>query len=123
MICAALVYALALLATALTSRTYPPVAVLTMVGFASITFLTTENSRVQLAARPDMRGRMTALRSTAFVGSTPIGATIIGAIGAASARLALIVGGAACGAAAITGLALLAHAHTTSGQMTRPGSV
>src|SRR6202034_1470702 len=79
-------------------------ALLTVVGFASITFLTTGNSTVQLAARPDMRGRMTALWSTAFVGSTPIGATIIGAIGDTSPRLALIVGAAACGAAAIAGL-------------------
>jgi MFS family permease len=112
MIRSALVYAVAMLATALTSRTYAAVALLTVVGFASITFLTTGNSTVQLAARPDMRGRMTALWSTAFVGSTPIGAPIIGAIGATSSRLALIVGAAACGAAAITGFAVVAHLRT-----------
>jgi MFS family permease len=123
MIRAALVYALAMLATALTSRTYAAVGLLTVVGFASITFLTTGNSTVQLAARPDMRGRMTALWSTAFVGSTPIGATIIGAIGAASSRAALVVGAAACVAAAITGFVLLAHARATTGRMPRPGSV
>jgi MFS family permease len=111
MIRAALVYAAAMFATALTTQTYAAVALLAVVGFASITFLTTGNSTVQLAARPDMRGRMTALWSTAFVGSTPIGATIIGAIGAASPRLALVVGAAACGAAAILGVAFLAHAH------------
>jgi MFS family permease len=122
MIRAALVYAAAMLATALTTQTYAAVVLLTVVGFASITFLTTGNSTVQLAARPDMRGRMTALWSTAFVGSTPIGATIIGAIGSASPRLALVVGAAACGAAAITGLALLAHARTTTGRMPRPDS-
>ena len=116
---AALVYAAATLATALTSRTYAAVALLTVVGFASITFLTTGNSTVQLAARPDMRGRMTALWSTAFVGSTPIGATIVGAIGAANPRLALLVGAAACGAAAIAGLALIAHARATSARITR----
>jgi len=120
MIRAALVYAVAMLATALTSQTYQAVTLLTVVGFASITFLTTGNSTVQLAARPDMRGRMTALWSTAFVGSTPIGATIIGAIGAASPRLALLVGAAACGAAAITGFAL-AHARATTDPLTRPG--
>jgi hypothetical protein len=111
-----------MLATALTSRTYAAAALLTVVGFASITFLTTGNSTVQLAARPDMRGRMTALWSTAFVGSTPIGATIIGAIGDTSPRLALAVGAAACGAAAVTGFALVAHARATTGQITRPGS-
>ncbi len=122
MIRAALVYAAAMLATALTTQTYAAVALLTVVGFASITFLTTGNSTVQLAARPDMRGRMTALWSTAFVGSTPIGAIIIGAIADTSPRLALIVGAAACGAAAITGFALLAHARATTSQMPRPGS-
>ena len=84
--------------------------------------MTTGNSTVQLAARPDMRGRMTALWSTAFIGSRPIGATIIGAIGAASPRLPLIVGAAACGAAAITGFALLARARDTTSQITRPSS-
>jgi predicted MFS family arabinose efflux permease len=107
MIRAALVYAAAMLATALTSRTYLAVALLTVVGFASITFLTTGNSTVQLAARPDMRGRMTALWSTAFVGSTPIGATVIGAIGDSSARLALIAGAGACAAAAVVATLVL----------------
>lgn len=122
MIRAALVYAIATLATALTSQTYAAVALLTVVGFASITFVTTGNSTVQLAARADMRGRITALWSTAFVGTTPIGATIIGAVGAANSRLALLVGAAACGAAAITGFALLARARTRTGRITRPGN-
>jgi hypothetical protein len=69
----------------------------------------------QIAAAPAYRGRATALWSTAFIGSTPIGAPIIGAIGAASPRLALIVGAAACGAAAIIGTAILAHSRTKTG--------
>jgi hypothetical protein len=81
--------------------------------------LTTGNSTIQIAAAPAYRGRVTALWSTAFVGSTPIGATMIGAIGAASPRLALLVGGPACGAAAITGIAILARART--GLTARPG--
>jgi MFS family permease len=123
MIRAAVAYAAAMLATALTTRTYATVALLTVVGFASITFLTTGNSTVQLAARPDMRGRMTALWSTAFIGSTPIGATIIGAIGATSPQLALLIGAAACGAAALTGSALLAHARATTGRMPDPAAL
>jgi uncharacterized membrane protein YoaK (UPF0700 family) len=62
-----------------------------------------------------------ALWSTAFVGSTPIGATIIGPIGAASPRLATFVGAAACGAAAVAGFALLADARAATGQTPRPG--
>lgn len=122
MIGAALVYAAAMLATAFTTQTYEAVALLIVVGFASIIFLTTGNSTVQLAARPDMRGRMTALWSTAFVGSTPIGATIIGAIGDTSSRLALLAGAAACFVAAIAGYAFYAHPRARTTQVTRPSS-
>jgi hypothetical protein len=92
-----------------------------LVGFASIVFLTTGNSTIQIAAAPAYRGRVTALWSTAFVGSTPIGATIIGAIGAGSPRLALVVGAAACGAAALTGLAIAGQARL-SANAAAPGS-
>jgi MFS family permease len=111
MIRAAVLYTLAMLATACSNSLPVAATMLTIVGFASITFLTTGNSTIQLAAAPPYRGRVTALWSTAFVGSTPVGATIIGAIGALSPRLALVVGGAACAAAAITGLAVFAHPH------------
>jgi hypothetical protein len=105
---------LAMLATACTSSLVAAVLVLLVVGFASIIFLTTGNSTIQLAAAPPYRGRVTALWSTAFVGSTPIGATVSGAIGAGSPRLALAVGGAACGAAAFTGITFLAHSRTST---------
>jgi MFS family permease len=110
MIRAAGLYMAAMAATACTGSVAAAALMLVVVGFTSIIFLTTGNSTVQIAAEPVYRGRVTALWSTAFVGSTPIGATIIGAIGAASPRLALLVGAAACGAAAITGLAFLARA-------------
>ena len=109
MIRAAGLYMAAMLATALTDSLVAAVILLLLVGFASIIFLTTGNSTIQIAAAPAYRGRVTALWSTAFVGSTPIGATIIGAVGADSPRLALIVGGAAAGAAAIAGVATLAR--------------
>jgi MFS family permease len=112
MIRAAVLYMLAMFATAFTASVVAAVLLLLVVGFASITFLTTGNSTIQIAAPPAYRGRVTALWSTAFVGSTPIGATIIGAIGASSPRLALAVGGAACGAAAITGFVVLSHSRT-----------
>jgi MFS family permease len=109
MIRAAGLYMAAMLATACTDSVTAAVLLLILVGFASIIFLTTGNSTVQIASAPADRGRVTALWSIAFVGSTPIGATIIGAIGAASPRLALVTGAAACGAAALTGTAILAH--------------
>lgn len=51
-----------------------------LVGGASIAFLTTGNSTIQLAAPPQLRGRVTGLWTMAFIGSTPVGAVIIGAI-------------------------------------------
>ncbi len=74
---------------------------LTMVGFASVSFLAMANSTLQLGAAPQMRGRVMALWSVAFLGSTPIGGPIIGWItSVAGARVGLAIGGVACFAAA-----------------------
>ena len=51
------------------------------VGAASIRFLALGNATLQLAAAPEMRGRVMALWAVAFLGSTPIGGPIIGWIG------------------------------------------
>jgi MFS family permease len=110
MIRASVLYAAAMLGTALTTRIYLAIVLLIVVGIASIAFLTTGNSTIQLAARPDMRGRVVALWSTALVGSTPIGATIIGAVGDSAPRFALILGAAACAVAAAVALAILNRA-------------
>jgi MFS family permease len=77
------------------------------VGFASVTFLAMGNSTLQLATDPQMRGRVMALWSVAFLGSTPIGGPLIGWITAISgARVGLGVGALSCFGAA--GLGLLA---------------
>jgi MFS family permease len=72
------------------------------VGMSSIIFMTTITSIVQLRADPEMRGRVLALQAMVFLGSTPIGGPILGAIcDAFGARAGLLVGGgAALGAAA-----------------------
>ena len=76
-----------------------------MVGFGSVTFLAMANSTLQLTAAPQMRGRVMAMWSVAFLGSTPIGGPIIGWITSiAGARVGLAVGGVACLAAAAFGL-------------------
>ncbi|MDB5538490.1 MAG: hypothetical protein JWQ89_217 [Devosia sp.] len=99
-------YAIAMLATALAPTLPVAVALLVVVGLASITFITTGNSTIQLASRPEYRGRVTGLWSTAFVGSTPFGALIIGFIDAYNPRVALLVGALACAVAALVGLRL-----------------
>lgn len=72
-----------------------------VVGFTSISFMTTSTAIVQLSADPSMRGRVLALQAILFLGSTPIGGPVIGAISdAVGARAGLVVGGvAALGAA------------------------
>jgi MFS family permease len=70
---------------------------LALAGGASIAFMSSGNSTLQLAAAPSMRGRVMSLWFVAFQGSTPIGAPIIGwVIAQAGARAGLGVGGVAC---------------------------
>jgi MFS family permease len=78
------------------------VACLVPLGAASVTFAAGVNSSLQLASDPAMRGRVMALYSVVFLGSTPIGAPIVGAVAqAAGPRAGLAVGGTA---ALLTGL-------------------
>jgi MFS family permease len=79
-----------------------PVAL--FVGLASIGFLTASTAIVQVRAAPEMRGRVLALQAMVFLGSTPIGGPILGAVCEAwGARAGLVVGGAACFVAAAIG--------------------
>lgn len=100
---AALLYAAAMAAGALAPSLQIAVPIFVVVGMASIVFITTGNSTIQLASSPEYRGRVTALWSTAFLGSTPIGAAIIGFVDAVSPRLALGAGAAACLVAVVVG--------------------
>jgi MFS family permease len=65
-------------------------------GAASIGFIATANATLQLTADPTMRGRVMALYAMAFLGTTPIGAPLVGAIAQwSSPRVALLVGAVA----------------------------
>jgi MFS family permease len=80
-------------------------AAMAAVGWASVTFLSSGNSTLQLGAAPSMRGRVMSLWAVAFMGTTPVGGPLIGWIVAeSSARIGLAVGGASCLAAAGIGL-------------------
>jgi MFS family permease len=75
-----------------------------LVGAASIGFLATGNATLQLASRPEMRGRVMALWTVAFLGSTPVGGPIAGFVAAHfGARWALALGGTAALIAAAIG--------------------
>ncbi len=74
-------------------------------GGASVAFAAGANARLQLSAEPSMRGRVMALYSMVFLGSTPIGAPVAGWLSeAASPRAALLL-------TAIAALAAGAGAH------------
>lgn len=67
-----------------------------LMGAASIGFLATANATLQLGAEPAMRGRVMALYAMAFLGTTPIGAPLVGAIAEwSSPRVAILAGAAA----------------------------
>ncbi len=74
-------------------------------GAASIGFIATANATLQLRAEPSMRGRVMALYAIAFLGTTPIGAPLVGWISQESSpRVALLVGGLSTIVAAATTL-------------------
>jgi MFS family permease len=67
----------ALLAAAMPSLALE-ILMLAILGAAAVTFAATINSTLQLAVTPEMRGRVMALYSVVFLGSTPIGAPLTG---------------------------------------------
>jgi MFS family permease len=90
----------ALLAASAPTLTLEALALVPL-GAASVTFAAGINSTLQLAAEPHMRGRVMALYSIVFLGSTPVGGPIAGWLsGAFGARAALVMAGLAALAAA-----------------------
>lgn len=97
-----LLYGLALLFGALLAGVAfaPTLAVasvlIVLMGAASIGFIATANASLQLQSDPSMRGRVMALYAMAFLGSTPIGAPLVGAIAQwTNPRISLAVGAVA----------------------------
>jgi MFS family permease len=83
-------------------------AALAFVGWASISFMATGNSTLQLAAAPSMRGRVMSFWFVAFQGSTPIGGPLIGwVMASAGARAGLGVGAVTCLLVSLLGLLAL----------------
>jgi MFS family permease len=71
------------------------VPALMLLGAASVTFAATINSTLQLAVSPEMRGRVMALYSVVFLGSTPIGGPLAGWLAQTyDPRVALLLAGA-----------------------------
>jgi MFS family permease len=95
---------------------------LVVVGFFSITFTAIGNVTVQMNSAPEMRGRIMALWTVAFLGSTPIGGPLIGWIGEhIGPRWSLAVGGIAAILAALLGIWLLERTRQRVGVICRRG--
>jgi MFS family permease len=63
-------------------------------GMAVLTFTTTANAIIQLGSAPQVRGRVMALYILVFLGGTPVGAPVIGALAEAfGPRSSIVVGG------------------------------
>jgi predicted MFS family arabinose efflux permease len=79
-------------------------AVMPVLGAASVSVIAQSNATLQLAAAPQLRGRVMALFSVAFLGSTPIGGPIVGFVAEhGDPRMALGLGAAASVLAALYG--------------------
>jgi MFS family permease len=103
--------ALAFGVSALLSAAMPTMAfeipMLALLGAAAVTFAASINSTLQLAVEPAMRGRVMALYSVVFLGSTPIGGPLTGWLSEAyDPRVALLL-------AAIAGLSAAWAAHVS----------
>jgi MFS family permease len=105
LVIASLAFGLAMSIVALAPNLVVALVGMTLVGATSVAFLSMGNSSLQLAAAPTMRGRVMALWAVAFLGSTPIGGPIAGAVSQAwGGRAGLALGAAACLVAALMGL-------------------
>ena len=92
-------------------------AALAFAGAASISFMSTGNSTLQLTAEPSMRGRVMSLWFVAFQGSTPIGGPIVGVVMAAfGARAGLGLGAVTCATAAVLGVAAVRRQRAVAGE-------
>jgi MFS family permease len=103
--------ALAFGVSALLSAAMPALAfeipMLALLGAAAVTFAASINSTLQLAVEPAMRGRVMALYSVVFLGSTPIGGPLTGWLSEAyDPRVALLL-------AAIAGISAAWAAHVS----------
>lgn len=86
------------------------IVALVPLGAAAVTFAAGINSTLQIHVEPAMRGRVMALYSVVFLGSTPIGGPLVGWIAQASdPRVSLAMGGAAALLAGVVARAAFAR--------------
>jgi MFS family permease len=92
------------------------VPVVALLGASAVTFAAAINSSLQLSVEPEMRGRVMALYSVVFLGSTPIGAPLAGWLAEAYDPRAALILAAASGLVA----AWIGHTMLADGPQPRP---
>ena len=78
--CIGVLFGASILAVAVAPTVLAATALLVVMGAGAISFVATNNATLQLRSDPAMRGRVMSLNAIAFLGSTPIGAPLIGVI-------------------------------------------
>jgi len=104
----AIAFGMAILAVSISPNMATAVIALVVVGVFSISFTAMGNSTIQLSSIPAMRGRVMALWTVAFLGTTLVGGPVIGWVGEyVDPRGGLVVGGLAAICAGIFGMITL----------------
>jgi MFS family permease len=104
MVVSAALFAVGFLAAAVAPNLDTELAALVLLGATGVTVIAQGNSTLQLSSRPDMSGRVMSFWTVAFVGSTPIGGPIAGAVSQHfGGRSGLFLGCTACLASAALG--------------------
>ncbi len=98
-----------ILLTGLAPNVWTACIALLFVGYGSITFNSTAKTSLQLASKPEFRGRVMALWAMAWSGSSVIGAPLVGWVAdELGSRWGLIIGG---GPTIVLGLVMLPYLH------------
>jgi MFS family permease len=102
---ASLGFGVSALAVAFAPTLWAAAAGMVVVGMFSIAFTSLTNTILQMESEPTMRGRVMSLWTVGFLGSTVVGAPVIGWIGQmAGSRWSLVTGAVAALVAAVIGM-------------------
>jgi MFS family permease len=129
-VAAAAVFGLLQAAAALAPGIMVFLVLLAAMGFVNLVCQALANSSVQLAVDPALRGRVMGLYMLVFIGGTPVGAPIVGAVTSHYGARAgmLLCGVVPVAAAVVVAVALAARRHRTreaplvQGSMARPAA-
>jgi MFS family permease len=120
---AALAFGIAQAAAAIAPDLVLFLTLLIALGFVNLAFQAMANAYVQLAAEPEMRGRVMGLYMLVFIGGTPIGAPLVGVLTSHfGARAGMLACGAVPAVAALVIAALMLRRRLRRSPAASPGS-